>query len=150
MLLVSAVVVALRPSTHAGLTRRAAVAVVPIAALPACAATELEVFDYLSPLRFAVKKQRQKQEKCYDAEECVDTEPYYAIECARDDTDCLQRKRRLALEELNSFKLDPTSSPIFLLATLAFVFQWGAAAVRIGTSLVRRARGESSGEDEQG
>eukprot|EP00310_Coccolithus_braarudii_P024060 CAMPEP_0183356844 /NCGR_PEP_ID=MMETSP0164_2-20130417/45227_1 /TAXON_ID=221442 /ORGANISM="Coccolithus pelagicus ssp braarudi, Strain PLY182g" /LENGTH=148 /DNA_ID=CAMNT_0025530347 /DNA_START=42 /DNA_END=488 /DNA_ORIENTATION=- len=144
---------ALRHSTHAEFTRRDAVAslaMLSTTAPPAYASTELEVFDYFSPLRFAVKKQRQKQEQCFEAEECIDTQPYYAIECARDDTECLQRKRRLASQEFNSFKLDPTSSPIFLFATLAFVFQWGAAAVRIGTGLMRRALGEYSDEGEQG
>lgn len=108
---------------------------------PANAATELEPWDYLSPARFAVKKQRQKQEQCYDAGNCADDKPYYTIECDRGDTECLQRKRRLASQEIKNFSLDPTSSPILLLAASAFVFQWGSAAVRIGASLLRRGRG---------
>ena len=111
-------------------------------ALSANAKTEIEPLDYLSPTRFAVKKQRQKQEECYDAGACADTTPYYAIECARDDTDCLLRKRRLAAQEINNFSVDPTSSPLLLLAASAVVFQWGSAAVRIGAGLVRRALGD--------
>ena len=119
-----------------------------LATLPssADAETELEIFDYLSPARFAVKKQQQKQEQCYAAGACADAKPYYAIVCERDDTDCLQRKRRLASQEVQAFAVDPTSSPILLLAASAFVFQWGSAALRIGAGLVRRARG-ASGDD---
>ena len=111
----------------------------------ASAKTELEPLDYLSPTRFAVKKQRQKQEECYDAGACADTTPYYAIECARDDTDCLSRKRRMASQEISNFAVDPTSSPLLLLAASAVVLQWGSAAVRIGAGLVRRALGDPGG-----
>lgn len=112
----------------------------------ASAKTELEFFDYLSPARLAVKKQRQKQEECFDAGFCADEKPYYAIECERGDTDCLQRKRRLASQEIKNFSVDPFSSPILLLAASAFVFQWGSAAVRISASLIRRARDEPGGD----
>jgi len=124
----------------------ASIGVLPLAALTSAAnaETELQVFDYLSPARFAVKKQRQKQERCFDAGECVDETPYYAIECQRGDTECQQRKRRLASQEFENFKTDPTSSPIFLLAASAVIFQWGSAAVRIGAGVLRRARGDAS------
>jgi len=102
--------------------------------------------DYLSPARFAVKKQREKQEQCYDAGECADAIPYYAIECVRGDNECLQRRRRLASQEWKNFSVDPTSSPILLLAASAFIFQWGAAGLRIGAGLLSRARGEPPDE----
>lgn len=134
------------------LNRRSMVA--SLGALPllahasAACSEEINAFDYLSPARFAVKKQQQKQQQCYDAGECLDDKPYYAIECERGDTECLQRKRRLAAEEFRSFSMDPTSSPILLLAVGAFVIQWGSAAVRVGASVIKRAEGDDgeSGE----
>ena len=129
--------------THAQLCRRTTLsAFLCTAPLAANAETELELFDYLSPARFAVKKQRQKQEQCFNAGECAENTPYYAIECARDDAACLQRKRRLASQEINNFIIDPTSSPILLLAASALVLQWGAIAVRIAAGLLRRSRGD--------
>ena len=110
-----------------------------VAQAPAALGDEMNAFDYLSPPRLAVKAMQQKQKECFDAGECLDTKPYYAIECDREDVDCLQRKRRLAAQEFSNFRIDPTSSPILLLATGAFVFQWGSAAVRIGASLLKRA-----------
>ena len=132
-------------SQRASVGRRAvctAGALLSGAALTPPAGAELDALDYLSPARFAVKKQRQKQEQCYDAGECADAIPYYAIECARGDDECLQRRRRLASQEWKNFSVDPTSSPILFLAASAFVLQWGAAGLRIGAGLLRRARGE--------
>ena len=118
-----------------------------VAQAPAALGDEMNAFDYLSPARLAVKAMQQKPQECYDAGECLDTKPYYAIECDREDVDCLQRKRRLASQEFRNFRIDPTSSPILLLATGAFVFQWGSAAVRIGASLLKRA--DAEGDDER-
>ena len=135
-------------------TRRTAVTVtLPLLGLSPAAASDytpppLEFFDYLSPTRFAVKKQRQKQQNCYDAGECVDAQPYFAMECDRNDIECLQRKRRMANQELQDFLVDPTSSPLFLLAAGAVVFQWGSAAVRIGFGLLSRATGEAPDDDQ--
>ena len=113
-----------------------------VAQAPAALGDEMNAFDYLSPPRLAVKAMQQRQQECYDAGECLDDKPYYAIECDREDDDCLQRKRRLASQEFRNFQIDPTSSPILLLAAGAFVFQWGSAAVRIGASLLKRAEGD--------
>lgn len=103
-----------------GTSRRAAISLgaLSLTALsqPAKSDDGLNMFDYMSPVRLAVKKQQQKQEDCYNAGECVDDKPYYAIECQRDDVDCLQRKRRLASQEFKNFSINPTSSPILLLA----------------------------------
>ena len=137
-------------------SRRAIVfsgAILPVLALSQPAGAnyvdgELEAFDYLSPTRFAVKKQRQKQQKCYDAGECADTQPYYAIECERNDIECLQRKRRMANQEFQDFFVDPTSSPLLLLASGAFAFQWGSALLRIGSGLLSRAAGESESDED--
>ena len=83
--------------------------------------TELELFDYLSLARFAVKKQRQKQEQCFNAGECAENTPY--------DAACLQRKRRLSSHEINNFVIDLASSTILLLAAS------GSIAVRIAAGL---------------
>jgi len=115
--------------------------------MPAIARTELTPLDYLSPARFAVKKQKQKQEDCYAAGNCADDKPYYAIECQRDDTECLQRKRRLASQEIKRFTVEPTSSPILLLAVSALGFQWGAAALRIGAGMLKKRSGETGGDE---
>lgn len=56
--------------------------------------------------------------------ECYDEKTFYSIECERDDTECLQRKRRLANRELNNFLNDPFSSPVFLLSAVAFATPW--------------------------
>ena len=53
------------------------------------------------------KEAAQKQRECYDALECASDVPYYAIVCARDDGDCLERKRRLAREAISG---SPTPS----------------------------------------
>ena len=117
-----------------------------VARAPTALGDEMNAFDYLSPPRLAVKAMQQKQKECFDAGECLDDKPYYAIECEREDNDCLQRKRRLASKEFSNFRIDPTSSPILLLAAGAIVFQWGSAAVRIGAGLLKRAEGDADDE----
>jgi hypothetical protein len=90
------------------------------APLAANAETELELFDFLSFARFAVKKQRQKQEQCLNEGEYAENTPYY---------------RRLASQEINNFAIYPASSTILLLAASALVLQWGSIAVRIAAGL---------------
>ena len=111
-----------------------------VAHAPTARGEDLNAFDYLSPPRLAVKAMQQRQQQCYEAGECLDDKPYYTIECEREDTACLQRKRRLASKEFSNFSIDPTSSPILLLAAGAIVFQWGSAAVRIGAGLLKRGK----------
>ena len=47
------------------------------------------------------------QEECFEKLECASEVPYYDIVCERGDTECSQRKRRLAREEIDKFKADP-------------------------------------------
>ena len=92
----------------------------------------------LAPLDYALQKQREKQEKCYDDGECADREPYYAIVCDRDDDQCLARKRRLAAQELANFRIDPTSSPVFLVFATLPLLQWSIAGARIAIGIYNR------------
>ena len=88
--------------------------------------------------RYALKKQTQKQEACYAAGECVDKVPYYRLECERGDSECLQRKQRLARAEINTFFVDPLSQPTFLI--VAFILFSGplTAVVRVLARLLKR------------
>ena len=45
--------------------------------------------------------------ECFEKLECASEVPYYDIVCERGDTECSQRKRRLAREEIDKFKADP-------------------------------------------
>ena len=56
---------------------------------------------FVGPLSsLGMRAAREKQKACYDALECASEVPYYDIVCSRDDTECMQRKRRLASEAL--------------------------------------------------
>ena len=92
----------------------------------------------LAPLDYALQKQREKQEKCYEDGACADREPYYAIVCDRDDDACLARKRRLAAQELADFKIDPTSSPLFFVFATLPLLQWSIAGTRIAMGIINR------------
>ena len=85
-------------------TRRAAVALG--AALPLVAATRADAFVGLVTSA-ALRKKRSDQEKCFEELNCAEPVPYYDIVCERGDTECAQRKRRLAREEIDKFKADP-------------------------------------------
>ncbi len=85
-------------------TRRAAVTLG--AALPLAAATKANAFVGLITSA-ALRKKRADQEECFEKLECASEVPYYDIVCERGDTECSQRKRRLAREEIDKFKADP-------------------------------------------
>ena len=58
-------------------------------------------------LSLGLKRNRAEQKRKYDALESASEVPYYDIVCERGDTECSQRKRRLAREEIDKFKADP-------------------------------------------
>lgn len=70
--------------------------------------------------------------------DCLDEKTYYSIECERDDTECLQRKRRLASKEFDNFLTDPLSSPVFLLASIAFATPWISIVTKYTGRLLER------------
>ena len=53
-----------------------------------------------------------------DKGECLDEVPYYQLECARDDTACLERKRRMGSKAVTEFFTNPTSSPAILVFSM--------------------------------
>ena len=77
--------------------------------------------------------QAEKQERCYEAGECAEKQTFYSIECARDDVECLQRKRTLANREWSSFFEDPTSSPILLFAAIFTITPWVTLSIKTAT-----------------
>ncbi|KAL1512059.1 hypothetical protein AB1Y20_005332 [Prymnesium parvum] len=94
----------------------------------------------LSPFgmfRFAAKQQTEQQQACFEAGECVDRVPYYRLECARDDLDCLQRKRRLASEQFDRFSVDPFSQPLYLVCAFFLLSGPFAAFARFTAALIR-------------
>jgi len=97
---------------------------------PALAALAPGDLDFLSPTSYLFKRRKRQQEACYAEGACADPEPYYSITCARDDDACLARKRRLAAEELESFKADPLGSPAILLVVVAAFVPWIGSAIR--------------------
>ena len=148
-----------KPQVAAQVSRRAVLASLPfVATLPASAdeAAAEPLSEYLSlplsermsalhasltplaPLDYALQKQREKQEKCYEDGYCAEPIPYYAIECERDDDYCLQRKRRLAAQEFANFRINPTSSPVILVMLSMPVLQWSIAATRIAFGIIKR------------
>jgi hypothetical protein len=77
-------------------------------------------------------------DRCYAAGECVDRVPYYQMECARDDAECLARKRRLASKEVLGFVTDPTSSPVLGVFALFLLGGPLAAAARLTLAVIRK------------
>ena len=88
-------------------------------------------FDILlSPTSWVTKKQAEKQAKCFEAGECAERKTFYSIECAREDVECLQRKRTLANREWSSFFEDPFSSPILLFAAIFTITPWITLSIK--------------------
>jgi hypothetical protein len=128
--------------------RRSALAAVAVAVATSCRATaddnllpgELDVL--ISPTKYALKKRREEQQSCYDAGDCADATPYYAMECDRGDTECLQRKRRLANKEFQNFSNNPLSSPVLLVFFGGAALQWGSIGVKLLYRLFQRGSGQ--------
>ena len=126
------------------ISRRSALAasVLGITMSPVAAADENilpgELDVLISPTRYALKKRREEQQACYDAGDCADATPYYAIECERGDAECLQRKRRLANKEFQNFFANPLSSPILLVFFGGAALQWGSIGAKILYRLFQR------------
>ena len=124
------------------MARRSALGAALLVLVPGAAAAynilpgELDVL--ISPTRYALKKRREGQQSCYDAGDCAESTPYYAIQCERDDTECLQRKRRLANKEFKDFGDNPLSSPILLVFFGGAALQWGSVAVKVVYRLLER------------
>lgn len=97
-------------------------------------------------LSYGLKKQAKEQEECYNAGECLDAVSYYRIQCERDDTECLARKRRLASQEANSFLSDPGSSPGFLFFALLLFSGPVAASIRTIAGLVNPSSDDDDDE----
>ena len=97
---------------------------------------ELDVL--ISPMKYALKKRREEQQSCYDEGDCADATPYYAIQCERGDTECLQLKRRLANKEFKDFGANPLSSPILLVFFGGAALQWGSLGLKFVYRLLER------------
>jgi ribosome-associated protein len=58
-------------------------------------------------LGLAAKQRQRDQAACFEALECAEPVPAYDIQCARDDAECLQRRQRLARQEIKAFLAEP-------------------------------------------
>ena len=113
-----------------------------LSALPATADDSLPAeANFLVPtplgvISYGLQKQAERQQACYDAGECLDSVPYYQLECERGDAECLARRRRLANKEIEAFKANPTGSPALLVFAIFLLGGPIAAVVRAITTLV--------------
>ena len=126
---------ALEIKTSSASTRRAAVAAAVGAALPLAVAPP-PADAILTPLALILKGQSNRAKECYEQGECAEPVPYYAIECEREDAECLARRRRLASRELASGDLGGAAG----IAALLLIGP-AAAVVRVASSLIRRSGG---------
>ena len=58
-------------------------------------------------LGLAAKERRRKQQECFDRLECAEAVPAYDISCARGDEACLERRQRLARQEVKAAIAEP-------------------------------------------
>lgn len=87
-------------------------------------------------LGLAAKARRRDQEACFERVECAEAVPAYDIQCGREDSECLERRQRLARQEFNAFLADPGG----------FV---GVAALLLVSSTARLFRSLRRGGDER-
>ena len=75
----------------------------------------------ISEMGFLLRRDRKEQQACFDRLECESDEPYYLIQCDRDDAYCLERKRRLASRALQQGFGGPSSGALTVFALFAFL-----------------------------
>ena len=94
----------------------------------------------MSEMGFLLRRDRKEQQACFDRLECENEDPYYTIQCDRDDAHCLDRKRRLASKALQQGFGGPSSGALTVFALFAFLGPT-AKVVRAAAKLFKR--GES-------